>query len=321
MRNKAHCLIVTAGLWLVAPPAYPQQQEMSARDMFHSAAGLVAPAPAKTAPASAPTRKVIHPVRPRPSTDAPAQPATEAAQPAIEAAAQPTTVTAGQPTTVSTGRPSVVTPVSLKTGRPAAPLGLRYSILRRTSSGQTAEVDADTAFRSGDRIRLGIEANDRAYLYIVLRGSSGNWSVLFPSPEISNGNNVIERGKLYEIPSGHWFTFDEQAGTEKLFIVLSRKPEESLEKMFYSLQQAPGGAPVAAPARETPTRPLLAMNLPPVDDALVTRIRSQVVARDLVFEKVSDDAASDKKEKAVYIVNKTGSADSRVVADVTMSHK
>src|SRR5262245_35211386 len=48
-----------------------------------------------------------------------------------------------------------------------AALGLRYSVLKRSASGQFAETDASATFQSGDGIRVTIEANDDAYLYIV----------------------------------------------------------------------------------------------------------------------------------------------------------
>jgi len=73
------------------------------------------------------------------------------------------------------------------------PLGLRYSFLKQQGNG-TVEVDTATAFRSGERIRLTVESNDSAYLYLVLLGSSGKWSVLFPSSQIAGGNNHIEPG-------------------------------------------------------------------------------------------------------------------------------
>jgi hypothetical protein len=38
-------------------------------------------------------------------------------------------------------------------------------------------------------------------------------------------------------------------------------------------------------------------------------------------EKVDDEQAGPKTEKAVYTVNPTGSADSRVVADVGLKHE
>jgi Domain of unknown function (DUF4384) len=209
--------------------------------------------------------------------------------------------------------------VPAKPGSPAAavPLGLRYSILKQMAGSRPAEVSPDTVFQSGDRIRLSIEANDTAHLYIVQRGSSGNWSLLFPSPEISGGDNLIERGKHYEIPAGHWFAFDEQAGMEKLFMVLSREPQTDLEKLIYALRD--GDAP--APGNEAkPAKALLAEATRPINDAVVGKIRSQVATRDLIFEKV-DEKTGDQKEKAVYVVNKSGGANSTVVADLTLNHK
>ena len=47
------------------------------------------------------------------------------------------------------------------------PLGLRYSILKQVRNNQAEEVDPDTIFHSGDRIRLSLESNDSGYLYVV----------------------------------------------------------------------------------------------------------------------------------------------------------
>ena len=319
-------MMLSAGLWLAAGPAYSQQSGMTARDMFESAAGLLVPAPAAKAPVAktvkTPKTKVAKST-PNPATS-PSVEQAKSSMPGAQggattgapATSASTTLTAGQATVGS----ATVVPVSLESGK-AAPLGLRYSILRQVSGSQTEEVDADAPFRSGERIRVSVQANDTAHLYIVLRGTSGNWTVLFPSPEISGGNNVIERGRQYEIPSGHWFTFDQQAGEEKLFIVLSRKPETDLEKMIYSLRQGQGTAPPAAAPKSDATTTIMAENRAPIGDDLVSRVRSQVFARDLVFEKVDENTPGEKKEKAVYVVNKTGSADSRVVADLKLSHR
>jgi hypothetical protein len=193
------------------------------------------------------------------------------------------------------------------------PLGLRYSILKRGSEGEQ-EVDADTVFHAGDRIRLSVEVNDAGYLYIVNRGSSGTWKVLFPSPEIAGGDNRVERGKRYLIPSGYTFTFDEQPGVEKLFLIVSRQPESDLDSLVYSLGHT------AKPAEENKPAPkvLLAQNLT-LDDSLIGRLRN-TYARDLLIEKVGEKASAASTEKAVYTVNPSGAADARVVADVVLRH-
>lgn len=292
MRNKELIL----GLMVAVGAASGQESKMTARDMFYSAAGLVAP-PAKATVKTPGAKK-----------------ATGAT---VATGAKVATGTTGAPA-VKKGPVPVPGPrdegpqVILASQKTAGPLGLRYSILKEDGGG-TVEVDADTAFRSGDRIRLTVRTNDRAHLYIVQRGSSGNWGVLFPSQEINGGNNVIEKDRAYEVPAGHWWAFDEQPGKERLFIVLSRQPEPNLEKMMYQLKQGDGPPP--------PPEKMLVAQDRPINDSLVQRVKSEVYARDLVFEKVDDKTPGEKKEKAVYVVNKTGSAESRVVTDVTLNHQ
>jgi len=206
-------------------------------------------------------------------------------------------------------------PVVAAAYRPQGPrpaLGLRYTILKKSSDAQ-AEVSTDAVFHAGDRIRLVVEANDDGYLYVVNRGSSGTWKLLFPSPEIKNGDNRIQRRMRYEVPSGYTFTFDEQAGEEKLFIVLAREPEPDLESLIYSLGQK-GGAPAGV------TKPKTLLASAAFGDDVIGKLRN-TYARDLIVEKVDDEQAGPKTEKAVYAVNPTGSADSRVVADVALKHE
>jgi hypothetical protein len=203
-----------------------------------------------------------------------------------------------------------------------APLGLRYSILKEVSGSGTAEVDSATVFRSGDRIRLTVATTETAYAYVVSQGSSGKWRVLFPSPQIGNGSNLIPGGVIYPIPAAHWFAFDEQVGEERLFVMVSRTPVRDLDGLIYQLKES--GADAPAPSKEGPV--MMAANIPPVDDAVISRLRDEVYARDLVFEKVDDappaaDGQSVRPEKAVYVVNKTGANNSRVVADIKLQHR
>jgi hypothetical protein len=193
------------------------------------------------------------------------------------------------------------------------PLGLRYSVMKRDPNGSFAEIDPDTTFHSGDRIRLQVTANTSGYLYVVMRGSSGNWSLLFPTPEVAAGSNSVQRGESRQIPSGDrgQFFFDEQAGVEKLFLVLSREPESDLDKLIYSVGGAPGSA--------APPRLLFAKAT--VNDDVVERLRQQVSARDLVFEKVDGSGDGARAENAAYVVNPSSAPDARLVVDVQLSHK
>ena len=185
----------------------------------------------------------------------------------------------------------------------SVPLGLRYAVLKRDPSGQYAEVDPDTNFRSGDRIRLHVDANTSGYLYVVMQGSSGTWKLLFPSAEVAGGSNLVRKGESRQIPPGNTgqFVFDEQAGNEKLFIVLTRQPEPDLDKLIYSMGGTPGAKDRSLVAQAS------------VSDSVVSKLRTQ--SRDLVFEKV------DSTENAAYVVNPSNASDARLVVDIALKHK
>jgi hypothetical protein len=211
-------------------------------------------------------------------------------------------------------------PVVLASAATPTPLGLRYSILLSRENAAYREVDTDSIFRSGDRLKIQVESNEGAYLYVVARGSSGNWSVLFPSSEVENGNNFIAPFRPYMVPGTGRFYFDDQAGEEKLFIVLARKPEANLEDLIYKIN---------SPAQPTPQEPKptkqlqLAQMVRPIDDQLVGRVRSTLVARDLVFEKVDDSKplTPERKETAAYIVNKNPAPDAKLIVDLSLKHR
>lgn len=167
------------------------------------------------------------------------------------------------------------------------PLGLRYQLLKVTPEGEYAAVDPAATFRSGDRVRLVVESNRGGYLYVVHRGSSQTWTLL------SGGAVEIQAGSPYAIPKGGRFFFDEQPGVERLFLVLSSRPEPNLDELIRSLR---GGAP------DKPVE---------ISDAMVSRIRGQTGTRDLVFQR---------EETKVYVVSTAAGPDSRVVVDLSLRH-
>ena len=288
MKAIRFCLLAGCGL---AASAWCQQgaSKLTARELFYAAVDTPTPAGHKTEK-SAVKPKLRH-----------------KSAPAVEERANgraPAAPTAGQsaPVTNAAYRP--------QGQRPA--LGLRYTILRKVGD-QPVEVGPGTVFHAGDRIRLAVEANDDGYLYVVNQGSSGTWKLLFPSTEIKDGDNQIQKRVRYEIPSGYTFTFDEQSGEEKLFIVLSRRPEPDLEGLIYSL-----GNP--AKDKQAIEKPKTLLASAAFNDDVIGKLRN-AYARDLIVEKIDDEQAGPHREKAVYAVNPTGSADSRVVADVTLKHQ
>ena len=197
------------------------------------------------------------------------------------------------------------------------PLGLRINVLRYNSDGTTTEVLPDTVFHSGDRFRLSVEPNAPGYLYMVNQGPSGTWRAMFPSPEIEDGNNRAEAMHSYVIPSGRQvFSFDATPGKESLFVVFSRQPVPDFEDLIYSLSnKKPAANPESAPRGDKNL--IMAAN---IGDPVVDHLRTGY-ARDLIIETVNTTAPGEKRDTAVYVVNPTGSPESRVVADIKLVHQ
>jgi Domain of unknown function (DUF4384) len=288
-------LLFLSGATLVGAQEASQKQ-LTARELFYAAAqATAAPAPRSRPPAKATPRPARKPVE------------------ISRADASPRAQTPPEPTPPAPA-PSPATAPMPASGAP--PLGLRYTVLKLAADNTPTEVPADTVFHSGDRIRFAIEANAPGYLYIINQGSSGAWKPMFPSAELEDGNNKIEGWRPYTMPPKARYTFDATAGTENLFIVFSREQESDLETMIYSLGKKKADAAPEAPVHSSKEL-ILAVS---ISNSAVDRMRSSY-SRDLIIEKVDPGTPGDKKETAVYVVNPTGSADSRVVADLHLVHQ
>lgn len=319
-------------------------KQFTARELFYSAGDEPATKPAR--PVAKPTAAATPTKRP-PATqsasagakppavhDPPARPSTTVTATRVQTAAAtaPATSPDGSPIIrAAEGRPSTA---PAPANGPA--LGLKITLLKVTilkpSGTEKVEIAPDTVFHAGDHIQFSVQTNGPGYLYIVNQGSSGTWKPVFPSPEIADGDNHVDGWHAYVMPPKSALTFDEQVGTEKIFIVFSRDPEPEFENMIYHLPGANGQATTVTPATPAKSVPqaapkqqkeMLVMAKLNVPDSAVDRFR-QTYSRDLIIEKVDENTPSgpgEKKEKAVYVVNPSGNSDPRVVADLQLVHQ
>jgi hypothetical protein len=283
-----------------------KRPEMTARELFYNAGSEPVPAPksqaAKDAPKIAAKKKPAAPVTQQASNTPP----------------QSTPDGSGKIVPVSDGtRTTAPAPAS------GTALGLKYTILK-LSGGAMIPAAPSSVFHAGDKIQFSIETNSPGYLYIVSQGSSGTWKPEFPAPEIKEGDNRVEGFHTYTFPSGYRYVFDQQAGEEKVFIIFSRDPKPDFEQLVYSLQ---GGQTKAAPVSQpAPKQDKQAHVLrASIDDSMVGRLHG-AYSRDLVIERVGDDEHPNTpdnaaQEKAVYVVNPTGSPDSALMADLHLVHQ
>lgn len=316
--------------FVFAVAAQPQdaasKPQFTARELFYSAATEPATAPAPT-PAPPPTKATTKTAAKAPVRKATsAHPQTAASQPPAHVS-PPAHVDAGHGAVEAPGSPNpAVVQVAYVPSTAPAPatgtaLGLKYTILK-LSGDDMVEVPPNTVFHAGDRIQFNIQTNSPGYLYIVSQGSSGTWTPMFPSPELEDGNNRVDGWHAYTMPPKSRWVFDQQTGIEKIFIVFSRAPEPDLENMIYSLQ---GGkiSPASQPQQTQQTKQLVNIAAVNINDSTVGHLRT-TYSRDLIIEHVDDKTPADKSDKqeyAVYVVNPSGSSDSRVVADLTLVHQ
>jgi hypothetical protein len=197
------------------------------------------------------------------------------------------------------------------------PIGITYTLQKKVG-GAMVDVSPDAVFHKDDRIIFVVQTNYPGFLYIGNKGPTGAWNPLFPSAQIENGDNRVEAFHKYAMPPGYRFYFDEKTGVEDVFILLSREPVPDFEKLLYTRQ---GGSNPAAKPGDGKAQPK-PLNVAKVDlpASVVDRLRS-TYSRDLLIEKIDDDKPGDRKEKAVYVVNPTGNADSHVWADIRLVHR
>jgi hypothetical protein len=282
--------------------------QLNGRELYYNTSS------AQAKPAAAPSAKPAAQSKPRPK-------AVAKHDSTLKPAAAPTTPPSAP---VDAGGGMHVTPAAFVEPTPSSPaapaLGLKYTILKWVDD-QRVEVSPKTVFHAGDRVQFSVEPNGPGYLYIVKQGSSGMWKPVFPSPEIADGDNRVEGWRSYVMPPHVRLVFDEETGTEKIFIVLSRVEEPNLERLMFSLKGAahPASAPQDKPALEGKPKTLIAGLT--IENSAIGHLR-EAYGRDLIIERVGDeDTPGPQKEKAVYVVNPTGSSDSRVVADIGLVHR
>jgi serine/threonine protein kinase len=89
-------------------------------------------------------------------------------------------------------------------------------------------------FEADYRIRVSVRSPQSGYLYILNEGPpeasrQPGFVVVFPSPTANNGSSFVPADQVVQIPEESWLKFDEEQGTEKLWLVFSENIVPELE--------------------------------------------------------------------------------------------
>jgi hypothetical protein len=92
----------------------------------------------------------------------------------------------------------------------------------------------DFNFEKDYRIRLNITSSQSGRLYLLNESparadQTPTFNVMFPSTTANQGSALLTENQQIQIPQQSWFHFDEQQGTEKIWLVWAQKDVPKLE--------------------------------------------------------------------------------------------
>lgn len=117
--------------------------------------------------------------------------------------------------------PEAPSPPNQPSGSPVAAgtyLGYWLEVLPE-GQAEGFRVAPDSVFHSGDRVRIHFLSGAAGNLTISQRGASGAMTILYPDAGKGQADNLLGAAEERIFPlSGAWFRFDQQRGTEELFV-------------------------------------------------------------------------------------------------------
>jgi serine/threonine-protein kinase len=119
---------------------------------------------------------------------------------------------------------------------------LTYSVTvqqdpKRYPGKKPFQLPGEMSFSAGDRVRFSFASPQAGYLYILnespaLAGGKSIFNVLFPSSTSNNNSAQLSANQIVVIPGrGDGFIFDDEVGTEKLWLVWSANAVADLEAL------------------------------------------------------------------------------------------
>jgi hypothetical protein len=91
----------------------------------------------------------------------------------------------------------------------------------RADAPGLVSVSPDRIFRTGERFRVRLYSQREGCFYVVLRGSSGEVKILYPSAGTPLELNSVGYYESRTVPDDAWFRFDDAPGMEDLYVVWS----------------------------------------------------------------------------------------------------
>lgn len=203
--------------------------------------------------------------------------------------------------------------------RKAANLGVRYNIIKvnpQNGADQVA-VPADTTFKKGDCVAIRLAPNRGGFLYVFNQGTSGKWQPLIPSEDLPDEPATVKPYQVVAIPGQHCFEMDDPAGDERLFVMITEKPEDikNLDDMLRKLGK-PAAQPAGAP-QQRPDAMVVAMNNL---SNTIQGLQSQLASRDIKITKVAQPMSKGELPHTVFFTNAAASSNDNLIMEIKLRH-
>jgi hypothetical protein len=125
----------------------------------------------------------------------------------------------------------------------AGPMQVSFKLLLYQKEGKddVVSVQQSQIFNSGDSIRVGATATENGYIYLLHKGSTGRFRILYPDRKIARGSNAVPKGSEVVVPPGAWFTFDKNPGVETIYALYStQRGSEALRTLQNVVKRSSG---------------------------------------------------------------------------------
>jgi len=206
-------------------------------------------------------------------------------------------------------RPTRTSPKPPPRGRPGAMVKIE---LKRDDKVRYAAISEP--FFSEDRVRLHIRVNRDAYLTILNQGTTGDLQLLYPKTQ-DDAARKVSKTMDFTVPvtPGKWLKFDDNAGVERLVIILSVQPTR--EVLVALSGQNPPPKPPKPPVASSDQQNLevvALLNSKGLGDELETTGKD--------FTETADD--DDNGQPATFVVSTGNNADLRkpVIYKLSLRH-
>jgi hypothetical protein len=115
-------------------------------------------------------------------------------------------------------------------------LTIQWRVLKQSADGKAIEVNPESTFYTGDRLRFAVKVNQDGFLYIIQNTEGDEGETIFPDARINGGQNAVKRDVEYVLPfncdADHkddcWYLMEPPDGREAITVIFSRDKITSL---------------------------------------------------------------------------------------------